>query len=159
VGAIVPHGSSRAPEIEALADTGRDGVLVLPDVSSEERNWLLRHAEAVIYPTAAEGFGLVPFEAAAFGTPTVEVPFGPLAEILPDLPVTAADWSPEALAEATLALLADPALATAQLQAIQRGGERFRWASTAAALVDFYRALLARPARLRRGTSDLEEYA
>lgn len=159
VGAIVPHGSSRAAEVEALAATGREGVVVLPDVSSEERNWLLRHAEAVLYPTAAEGFGLVPFEAARFGTPTVEVPFGPLAEVLPDLPVTAADWSPAALAEATGALLADPAVAEAQVRAIQAGGERHRWSSTAGGLVEFYRALLARPARIRRATSDLEEYA
>ena len=42
-----------------------------------ERNWLLRHASVVLYPTSAEGFGLVPFEAAQFGTPTAAVSFDP----------------------------------------------------------------------------------
>ena len=75
---------------------------MIPDVSSAERNWLLKHAELVLYPTSAEGFGLVPHEAAAFGTPTVMVPFGPLGERLPDLPVAPQDWETKTLADACL---------------------------------------------------------
>src|SRR5207342_2846979 len=64
-GASVPHGSSSAAERRVLDDSppDADDVLVLPSVTSVERNWLLRHAAVVLYPTAAEGFGLVPFEA------------------------------------------------------------------------------------------------
>jgi glycosyltransferase involved in cell wall biosynthesis len=141
----VPYGSSRTDEDAAW---GPDlPVYVVPDVSSEERNWLLRHAEVVLYPTSAEGFGLVPHEAAAFGTPTVFVPFGPLGERFPDLPAAPRDWSIEELAKATDTLLRDPAIARQQVQTIAQDTERYDWANTAAAVVDVYRAVLAKPAR------------
>ena len=50
-------------------------------VSAQSRAWLLANATAVLYPTSAEGFGFVPYEAAALGAPTVFTDFGPLAEI------------------------------------------------------------------------------
>ena len=82
VGASVPFGSRRDLEARARLEQHRefgpsDHIVTVPDVTSEERNWLLRHSSVVLYPTSAEGFGLVPFEAASFGTPTVAVGFGP----------------------------------------------------------------------------------
>jgi glycosyltransferase involved in cell wall biosynthesis len=141
-GAGVPWGSSRVLE---AASGERDQVIVLPDVASDERNWLLRHASLVIYPTSAEGFGLVPYEAARFGTATVHVGFGPLAEIGGELPVVARDWSPEALADAAEALLADPSLAARQVASCLETGAGYTWARAAATLTDTYRMLLARP--------------
>ena len=42
LGVSVAEGSSRVLEAIELRDT--EGVVTLPDVTSEERNWLLRHA-------------------------------------------------------------------------------------------------------------------
>ena len=145
VGAAVPHGSSRLHESQSGAYD--DDVYVIPDVDSAERNWLLRHAELVLYPTSAEGFGLVPYEAARFGTPSVLVPFGPLRETSGELPVEAADWSPEALADAAERLLTDPGLVPKQLSAALDAGSRYTWAGTAERMTVMYRTLLARPAR------------
>jgi glycosyltransferase involved in cell wall biosynthesis len=66
----------------------RGTVTTLGHVTSEERNWLLSNAAAVLYPSSAEGFGFVPYEAAALNTPTTFAAFGPLKEIshLTDLP-------------------------------------------------------------------------
>lgn len=144
-GAHVPYGSSRMEEYQAW--TPELPVFVVPDVSSEERNWLLRHASVVLYPTSAEGFGLVPHEAAAFGTPTVFVPFGPFAERFRDLPVAPADWSVEELVRATDTLLRSPSIAQEQVNIIARDTERYDWTNTAAGIVDVYRAVLGRPAR------------
>jgi len=144
-GAFVPYGSSRL--LEAFEITDEDDVFVLPDISSVERNWLFRHASLVLYPSSAEGFGLVPFEAARFGTPTVNVAFGPLAEMARDIPVTAPDWSPQSLADAAEKLLRDPALARAQVEACLAAGTEYTWARTAEALTGFYRQLVARPPR------------
>ncbi|MCA1674437.1 MAG: glycosyltransferase, partial [Actinobacteria bacterium] len=144
-GAAVPFGSSRISE--ARWGAGEEDLYVIPDVTSEERNWLLRHASLVLYPTSAEGFGLVPYEAARFGTPTVLVPFGPLGEVAGDLPVTAADWSPRSLADAAEMLLDDPAIAQRQVAAALASGQDFTWDATAAKLVAVYRSLLATPAR------------
>lgn len=143
-GVTVAQGSSRAME-----STGRPepGVLRLPDVTSEERNWLLRHADLCLYPTSAEGFGLVPFEAASFGTATVHARFGPLAEVLGKEPVTAETWRPEELADAAERLLVDPDLRAEQIAATIASGERYTWEATATQLVAAYRRLLAQPAR------------
>ncbi len=151
-GPSVPFGSSRVAETIALRSAApllRDALVVLPDVSGPERNWLLRHASVVLYPTAAEGFGLVPFEAAVFGTPTVHVPAGPLASVLPDLPVTAVDWDPPALADAAERLLSDPGIAAAQVSAVRRSGLGYTWRDNVDRLVSVFEATLARPRRRR----------
>ena len=144
-GVAVAEGSSRVLEAIELRDT--DGVVTLPDVTSEERNWLLRHASVCLYPTSNEGFGLVPFEAARFGTPTAFVGVGPLAEVLDGVPVVATSWDPDELAESCERLLADPQLATEQVTATLKCGSRYTWDETAARLVRAYRELLAQPVR------------
>ena len=141
-GPSVPWGSSRALEATAMPN---DGVFIVPEVPSAERNWLLRHASLVLYPTSAEGFGLVPYEAARFGTPTVHVGFGPLDEVGGDLPVRARDWHPESLADAAEALLADPALARAQVASCLEAGAAYTWEQAADRLVEAYRTVLAKP--------------
>ncbi len=150
VGASVPFGTSRVVEDDALTEleaAGDAAVLTIPDVPSPERNWLFRHAEVLLYPTSAEGFGLVPYEAAAFDTPSVYVPFGPLEEIGGDLPVTAADWRPASFADAVERLLDDPALAEAQVAALAAKGSTYSWDATAEGLVRAFRQLLSMPAR------------
>jgi glycosyltransferase involved in cell wall biosynthesis len=145
-GPTVPRGSTRVAEsrVALRSDTP---AYVLPDVTSQERNWLLRHASLVLYPTSAEGFGLVPYEAARFGTPTVHVSFGPLAEVAPDLPVSAAGWAPVHLADACRSLLVDPDLRAAQLAAVLRAADSYTWSRTAELLVRTYRKVLAEPRR------------
>jgi glycosyltransferase involved in cell wall biosynthesis len=144
-GVSVPEGSSRV--LEAAEGYGEDGIVAIPDVTSEERNWLLRHASICLYPTSAEGFGLVPFEAARFGTPTVHARFGPLAEVLPGVPVAASSWDPAELASCCDELLSDPQRAQEQVDAILKAGTRYTWDATAEQLVSAYRSLLSQPAR------------
>ena len=145
-GPTVPRGSTRIAESRASLRPGAS-LHLLPDVTSQERNWLLRHAALVLYPTSAEGFGLVPYEAARFGTATVHVSFGPLSEVAPDLPVSAAGWAPAELAEACRALLADPDLYQAQVTAVLRAAETYTWDRTAELLVSAYRQVLSQPRR------------
>ncbi|MDX6254818.1 MAG: hypothetical protein QOJ11_1152 [Frankiales bacterium] len=148
VGAYVPYGSSRVDEARLLGETDGPNVFVITDCASDERNWLLKHAEVVIYATSAEGFGLVPYEAAQFGTPSVFVSFGPLREVAGSaLPVSAADWSPKSLAEAVAVLLYDPDVAAAQLAALTVAARRYTWARTARKLVAAYRHMLSIPRR------------
>jgi glycosyltransferase involved in cell wall biosynthesis len=148
VGAYVPYGSSRLAETRLLNEANTPNVYTLTDCTSEERNWLFKHAELVLYATSAEGFGLVPYEAAQFGTPSVFVSFGPLREVAgPELPVFAADWSTRSLAEAMAALLYDPDVASAQLAAVQAAAHRYTWARTADKMVAAYRHMLSNPRR------------
>ena len=144
VGPAVPYGSSRAAEAEAMVDLEARDVISMGSVSSEERNWLLAHAEAVLYPTTAEGFGLVPYEAAALGTPTIFFPFGPLAEIAGRLPMEARDWSPAAFADQVERLLADPSTGATQVRELQKASQRSTWQATAHQLCQVFRSVLAK---------------
>lgn len=149
-GAFVPAGSSRLTEALAIGSDST-GLFALPDVTSAERNWLVRHARVVLYPTSAEGFGLVPFEAARFGTPTVGIRFAPLDEFN-DPPVWATGWTDLELATATGRLMESPDASAAQVRATLQHADRHRWADTAADLVRAYRFALSVPARrLPRG--------
>jgi glycosyltransferase involved in cell wall biosynthesis len=144
-GPAVPYGTSRQAEADASYDLNRDAVIALSDVTSEERNWLMAHTVAVLYPTSAEGFGLVPYEAAWLGAPTVFVPFGPLAEIAGELPVTAREWSAEAFADAVEEQIRDPQLGAAQVQRLKEASARWSWAATAELLTQVFRTVLGRP--------------
>jgi glycosyltransferase involved in cell wall biosynthesis len=145
-GPTVPYGSSRLSEANLKLhhrQTLEPEVFLLPDLPSSERNWLIRHADLVLYPSSAEGFGLVPYEAARFGTPTLFTRFGPLQELAPDIPVAADDWSPESLADAADCLLSDPAQARVQVESCLAAGTKYTWAATAEGLADLYRHVMA----------------
>lgn len=153
-GAAVPYGTTRLAESARLDLLHAGSVVTLPEVSEPERNWLLRHASLVWYPSSAEGFGLVPFEAAVFGTPTVAVGFGPLAELAGPgrreadpggHPRLARDWTPESLVAVAEEFLRDPQAARLQVDAVRRAGMHHRWDRHAAALTDLFRRVLARP--------------
>jgi glycosyltransferase involved in cell wall biosynthesis len=146
-GASVSRGSSRVSEARAFVDTGDDEILVLPDVDSEERNWLLAHARLLLYPTSAEGFGFVPFEAARFGTPTISVSFGPIRELGAAGPDAPRSWSIDELTASALDLLRDPAKAQAQVEAITAAGDLLTWQQCASAMLEMYRSVLDRPPR------------
>lgn len=144
-GALVPKGSSQLDEARARK-AGDDLLITMPDVSSGAKTWLLRHASVVLYPTSAEGFGLVPFEAAAMGTPTAYVSFGPLRELI-DGDYLPREWSVTAMADYAEKLLTDRAAAEANIREILRRGTDLTWDITAKGLVDVYRTMLAHPSR------------
>ena len=139
-GAAVPRGSSRIEEAMARR-SGDDMLLVMPDVSSDEKNWLLRHAQMVLYPTSAEGFGLVPFEAARLGTPTVHVNFGPLRELI-DAPEMPRDWTVESLTDYAECVLGDLGARDKLIRTVLQNANDLTWANTAAGLVNSYRTLI-----------------
>lgn len=142
-GAVVPFGSTRNEE--AAVEFSGEWPITLADVTSAERDWLLDHAALVLYPSSAEGFGLVPFEAAVFDTPSLFVGFGPLAETLPDMPIAAVEWTAEALADTIGILLEDPDLITAQVSAVKKQSAELTWKRCADGLVDSYLTALATP--------------
>ncbi len=106
-------GSSRAQEAARLAaDPALAARVVrLAAIDDAERRWLQEHAAAVCYPSTVEGFGFVPFEAAAAGTPCLWAPVASLADSLPADLAPLVPWDPAASARRALPLLRDPAAA------------------------------------------------
>ncbi len=130
-----------------LSGAGRHAaeIVRIGSVSPVAKRWLLRHAEVVLYPTSSEGFGLVPFEAAALDTPTAFVAFGSLREMLPGVDACAG-WQVRAFADHVFRLALSPA---AQVSQIQEAGAPLTWASHADLVLDGYRHLLTAGASWR----------
>ena len=105
-------------------------------VSSQSREWLLANAAAVLYPSSAEGFGFVPYEAAALGTPSTFAGFGPLTEIsqVKDVPTS---WTTEAFAADLAGLLTDPERAQQRITDLRGAITRSTWDDFAEQLIDF----------------------
>jgi GT2 family glycosyltransferase/glycosyltransferase involved in cell wall biosynthesis len=148
-GARVSDGSSAGEEAAYLA-TRPDlagAVLTLPAVSEAEKTWLLERSSAVLYPTTYEGFGLMPFEAAAHNRPCLFAAQTALAETLPAELATLVPWDPKESAKRVHRLLSTPGAASAQARAIRKAGSRFTWESAGELLANAYFAAARSPAR------------
>ncbi len=113
-------------------------------VGSDSRAWLLANAAVALYPTSAEGFGFVPYEAAAMGTPSVFTDFGPLREIsgIAGLPAT---WSVQQHADDLVALLSDEDYRAQRVLALREAIARHTWSSFAAELAEFFERIIRLP--------------
>ena len=145
-GLHVKGSSSKAQEDDLVARhlDLRGRVHTVGHVSSTSRAWLLANAVAVHYPSSAEGFGFVPYEAAALGTPSVFTDFGPLREIsqLSGLPRR---WSVDEHAADLVALLGDETARRARVDALRAVIAQHTWAGFADGLVDFFGRIIRMP--------------
>jgi glycosyltransferase involved in cell wall biosynthesis len=126
-----------------VADASRAGAVLIRGADDDDLVSLYRAAEAVAAPALYEGFGIVPLEAMACGTPAVVAAnAGALEEVSGAAAIVVADRDPEAwragIAEARRRR---PELATTGLA----HAARFRWPQVAAAT----RAVLVDAARGR----------
>ncbi|MGH2867357.1 MAG: glycosyltransferase [Solirubrobacteraceae bacterium] len=146
-GPRVAWGSSREQEGALQADDGRLAAAVteLDAVTESEKQWLLERASLVIYPTVHEGFGLVPFEAAAHDRPCLWAAGTALSEFLPDAAAAIVPWDAGMSAEAALTLMRDPERARANIDAVAVAAGRLHWDETAARLIAVYHSVCDAP--------------
>lgn len=125
---------------EAVEELGlTSDVLFIGHVDDRDLPALYSLAEAFVYPSIYEGFGLPPLEAMACGTPVVASNSSSLPEVLGDAALTVPPTDTDALANALERVLSDEAL-RAELRA--KGfaqAARFTWEASAAQLLDVYR--------------------
>jgi glycogen synthase len=115
---------------------------------------LYSHAAVFACPSVYEPFGLINLEAMACETPVVASAVGGIVEVVEDgkTGLLVPPARPDALAEALLRLLEDPAQARAMGQAGRRRVEdKFSWASVAARTQDVYADAIA---AFKRSASD-----
>ncbi|MCW3040924.1 MAG: putative glycosyltransferase, partial [Solirubrobacterales bacterium] len=148
-GAHVSHGSSAGAE--AIHRSTRpelaDAVLDVGAVDEATKRWLLSRAAAVVYPTTYEGFGLVPFEAAAAGVPCLFACVSSLAEVLPEAAATLVPWDAGRSAAQVRPLLEDGEARLAHVNLLREAAARLTWDRTAAETIRAYRDTLALPDR------------
>lgn len=134
---------SEALDAAVAASSLQRRIVRLGTVPEHQRLALLRGASVVAYPSRYEGFGLVPLEAMAVGTPVVTTSAGAIAEVVGDAAIVVPVGDPAALAHGLAQVLGDEALA----QDLTDSGEQrvlaFPWAATVEGLVALYRRAAA----------------
>jgi len=125
--------------IEAAGSHARDRIHRLGTVDDGVKQWLIRHAELLAYPSVDEGFGFPVLEAHALGTPVVATAVGSVTEIAGDGTELVADRDPISFAEALQRVLTGSTGRLRMIEAGYRNVARFRWDTTAARLTDLYR--------------------
>src|SRR5207237_8582950 len=108
IGGQARSDSAMFPDLRALAEPLGDRVRFLGWVTEDQKVDLLRHAELFVFPSLYEGFGLDPLEALACGCPVVCSTASSLPEVMGDASLLVDPCSPEGIAQAMLAVLADP---------------------------------------------------
>jgi GT2 family glycosyltransferase/glycosyltransferase involved in cell wall biosynthesis len=147
-----PHaaaGTSEDDEAQWLAAHPETSLFVvdLGEVSDAEKSWLLKETRGVVYPSVYEGFGLVPFEAAAHGAPCVYGWHTALCETLPEHAATIVPWDAAATAARVHELLVDPVRAQENVAVIAAAARALTWDATAQRVLAVYDRAVHAPDR------------
>jgi hypothetical protein len=133
-------------ELAAHPELG-DAVIDLGSVSEAGRSWLMEHAQAVLYPSLYEGFGLLPFEAARAGIPCLYAAQASLGEAAGSAAATLVPWDAQASARAVAALLVDGPPRERHLAQLRDAAASRSWAEVAGDLRGVYGDVIASPHR------------
>jgi glycosyltransferase involved in cell wall biosynthesis len=120
-----------------------DRVVFTGYVSTACVHRLYTHADAFIFPSLAEGFGLPVLEAFYCQTPLLCAGVSSLPEVAGDAALYFDPTDPAAIADAMVNFYSDPSMGA---ELIKKGNERlkvFSWTRTAEATVELYRECLA----------------
>ena len=108
-------------------------------LSAETLATLYHLADAFVFPSLYEGFGLPPLEAMASGTPVLTSNVSSLPEVVADAALLIDPYDPVAIADGLRRILSDDAM---RARLIRRGRERaahFSWEESAGRVLSIYR--------------------
>jgi alpha-1,3-rhamnosyl/mannosyltransferase len=111
-------------------------------VPDEEMPALYASADAVVYPSLGEGFGVPPLEGMATGTPVVAARAGSLPEVLGDAALLVDPTDARALADGIEAVLSREDVRRRLVDAGRRHARRYTWERCAERTLQVYRAAL-----------------
>jgi glycosyltransferase involved in cell wall biosynthesis len=157
-GPTPPAGNSLVDEDEFLLAHPdlRSSVSRVGALSEPEKEWLYERASVVLYPTLAEGFGLVPFEAAAHGVPCLSTRCGSLDEVLPTGVPTMDLGDIPGSARIAIKLASDESFAQAVCAVLSVKAQEFKWQLTGERLVDLFWEVLGRPSEEDRRLGEID---
>lgn len=142
------YGRSTAVDAAIIDDLPTDvatRIHFLGRTDDAEKWWLLRNADAVIYPSIVEGFGLVPFEAAAVGTPSLAFSGTAQREVLHKTDAAIATWSSAAWADRICQWVNEPDASQLVVEAVTATAEHLTWRRCAGLTWNAIDATLAQP--------------
>ncbi len=129
-----------AEDVETeLARPGPGTIVRAGHVNDEQLDALYRGADAFVYPSLYEGFGLPVVEAMARGVPTITSNTSSMPEVAGDAALLVDPTDVSEIAEVLARVLTDPALADDLRASGLARAATFSWAATARATLDAYR--------------------
>lgn len=143
---IIGDQMSKYPALRRAVHQSRmkDSVRFLGFVKREELKVFYQSAEAFVFPSLYEGFGLPPLEAMALGTPVVTSGVSALPEAVGDAAMIVKPENVFDIARGVREVLTDERL---RADLVARGHEqvkRFSWYDTARQVLETYRDVLAK---------------
>lgn len=143
---IIGDQISKYPALRRAVHQSRvtDAVRFLGFVKREELKVFYQGAEAFVFPSLYEGFGLPPLEAMALGTPVVSSGVSALPEVVGDAAMIVKPENVFDIARGIREVLLDDGL---RADLIARGREqvkRFSWYETARQVLETYRDVMGR---------------
>jgi glycosyltransferase involved in cell wall biosynthesis len=135
-----------APDPRRLAEeAGIAGRTVFADwVDEADKPTLYSGAEAVLFPSRYEGFGLPPLEAMACGTPVIASNAASLPEIVGDGGMLYDPDDADGMGEGLAALLAKPAMRAALAEKSLAQARKFSWKRAAEETLQAYNDAMGR---------------
>lgn len=117
-------------------------VIFLGRVAAEELLWLYNSAQALVQPSIYEGFGLMPLEAMACGTPVVVSNVSSMPEVAGDAGLTVDPHNVDELAVAMWRILDDTELRASLIDKGVKRAACFSWDKTASETLNLYHSLI-----------------
>jgi glycosyltransferase involved in cell wall biosynthesis len=131
------------PIMQAMQNsTHADRIRHLDYVTDKDLTALYRRAEALIFPSIYEGFGLPPIEAMRQGCPVITSDGGSLPEVVGNAGIVLPLLDPEEWAATIEQLLGNPDRRAKLINAGHNRAARFSWKKCAEETWDVYRSLL-----------------
>ena len=125
-----------------LALEGPGEIVMTGALAPDDLDAVYRAADAFVYPSVYEGFGLPVLEAMTRGVPVVASNTSSLPEVTGDAAIGVNPRSVRELAAAIESLCTDVDLAERLAAAGRRRAERFSWDETAARTAEVYEQVL-----------------
>jgi glycosyltransferase involved in cell wall biosynthesis len=142
------HGRHTAHLMQLVDSLGLHDVVCFPGIVPEqELPGLMAAADAFLYPSLFEGFGLPILEAMASGTPVITSDRSSLPEVAGEAALIVSGSDVNELANAILRLVHDRALHARLSEAGRARAQHYSWARAAQSTLDVYEAVYERRRR------------
>ncbi len=104
------HARAAHEVLDGLAAPARDRIRLVHDVSQQDLRALYTAADAVVFPSFAEGLGLPPLQAAACGVPVIVSDLPVFTETVGEIAIVADAGDPADLAAAMQRIASEPGI-------------------------------------------------
>ncbi|VBB09316.1 glycosyl transferases group 1 [Lucifera butyrica] len=102
------------------------------------------HADALVFPSLYEGFGLPPLEAMACGCPVVASPIEPIQEVCGNAVLYCNPYDPADIAEKIERMVKDPSLRSELIAKGKQRVEKYSWKESGKQVANVIKEVLAR---------------